>query len=248
MVHSSDNNFIILSKKLLNKYNQVGFFRFQKIVIKNIFWNLNYLSPSFRRNIRSERDFDLQYGTDTSSNVQIADLDVSENIRKHSVRYEPTRVWLFDHILNQIPIIHENYVFIDFGSGKGRALLLASKFPFKKIIGIEASPKLCKIARENILRYKSTGMQCNDISCLCLDARDFKIINENTIFYLYNPFDKHVMGKVLSNIENSLKKYPRTIFLIYTNPKHSEVIDDADFLYKILNDKRYRVYRNVNSV
>jgi SAM-dependent methyltransferase len=188
----------------------------------------------------------LQHGTDTSSKVKIADLDVPENIRKHSVRYEPTCIWLFDHILNQIQIIHEDFVFIDFGSGKGRALLLASKFPFKKIIGIETSPKLCKIARENILKFKSTDIQCRDISCLCIDARDFEIINHNAIFYLYNPFDEQVMDTVLSNIGNSLRKYPRKIFIIYINPKHSDVIDSADFLCKVRKDRRYRVYANVN--
>jgi SAM-dependent methyltransferase len=245
MAHYSNNNFAIFSKKLLNKYSQIGFYGFQKLIIKNILWKLNYLNPSFRRNIRAEQDFDLQHGIDTSSIVKVADLDVSEDIRKHSVRYEPTRVWLFDNILNQLPIAYENYIFVDFGSGKGRALLLASKFPFKKIVGIETSPGLCKIARENILKYKDKDQKCNDISCLCLDVRDFEIIKENTLFHLYNPFDEHVMGTVLSNIENSLRRYPRIIFFIYTNPKHREVIEGAGFLHIIRKDKRYRVYANV---
>ena len=246
MAHYSNNNFAIFSKKLLNKYNQVAFSDFQKLIVKNIFLKLNYLSPSFRRNIRVEKEFDLQYGIDTSGIVNVPDLDVKEEIRKHSVRYEPTRIWLFNNIIDQLQITYENYVFVDLGSGKGRALLLASEFSFKKIIGIETSPRLCKIARENIRKYKDEYQKCHDISCLCIDVRNFELINENTIFYLYNPFDEHVMRAVLSNIEDSLRRYPRTVFLVYTNPKYREITDGAGFLYIIKKDKRYRIYANIN--
>jgi len=45
-------------------------------------------------------------------------------------------------MVSSLNLRFEDFTFIDFGSAKGRALLLASEFPFKKIIGVDFSPKL----------------------------------------------------------------------------------------------------------
>lgn len=145
-------NFII---SILKKYTQAGFLDFQKLIIANLIWMFNCLRPSFRKNVIEEQNFDLQYQTDTTKIVKAAHLDVPEEIRKNSVRYEPTRVWLFDQIFNNLSIAYDDYIFIDFGSGRGRVLLFASNFPLKKIIGIETSPSLNLIANENIRKFKN---------------------------------------------------------------------------------------------
>lgn len=40
-------------------------------------------------------------------------------------------------IAKSVPL--QDYDFLDFGSGKGRTLLMAASFPFKKITGVEFS-------------------------------------------------------------------------------------------------------------
>lgn len=45
-------------------------------------------------------------------------------------------------ILDRLPLDFEEYTFIDLGSGKGRALLIASEYPFRAVVGVELSPKL----------------------------------------------------------------------------------------------------------
>ena len=47
-------------------------------------------------------------------------------------------------------------IFIDVGCGKGKAVLLASDFNFKKIIGVEINKNLSKICNKNIKKYKSS--------------------------------------------------------------------------------------------
>ena len=42
-------------------------------------------------------------------------------------------------ILADLGIYYPDCVFLDLGAGKGRALLLASQFPFKRIVGVEFS-------------------------------------------------------------------------------------------------------------
>ena len=97
--------------------------------------------------------------------------------------------------------------FVDMGSGKGRALLLTSHYPFKEIISVEFSENLYKIASSNISIYKDKLQQCYRIQSVCEDVTDFEIPKEKIVFYLFNPFDDHIMRTVLSNIEESIHRY-----------------------------------------
>ena len=55
---------------------------------------------------------------------------------------------LFREMVGRLPIRHDDFVFIDFGSGKGRCLLLATEWPFRRIVGVELSAELNHVARE----------------------------------------------------------------------------------------------------
>ncbi len=46
---------------------------------------------------------------------------------------------------------------LDAGCGKGKMLYYLSKFPFKKVCGLEYSPKLVKIARQNMRKIRNGG-------------------------------------------------------------------------------------------
>jgi hypothetical protein len=100
---------------------------------------------------KEEVNFDLTYGTDTRY-FEADDFESDQQEDQH--RYDPVRSSTFCRALKALPIRYEEFVFVDFGSGKGRALLLASHFPFKKIIGVEMTPQLNKIARTNNQIYK----------------------------------------------------------------------------------------------
>ena len=47
----------------------------------------------------------------------------------------------------------EDYIFIDVGAGKGRGLLVASEYSFRKVIGIELNAEMAAIARQNVERW-----------------------------------------------------------------------------------------------
>ena len=102
----------------------------------------------------SNKYFDFKFGLDTSSDVELDNLVfISEN-KKEGVNYGTIYPLLFNKIMRTIPIGTDD-VFIDFGSGKGRILLLASQFGFCKIIGVEFSPELNIIAQNNIIKWIS---------------------------------------------------------------------------------------------
>jgi hypothetical protein len=69
---------------------------------------------------------------------------------KQQGHYAPTATPGFRKKLNIDP---RNFTFIDFGSGKGRVLLIAAGLPFKAVVGIEFSRELHEIAVQNISRF-----------------------------------------------------------------------------------------------
>ena len=52
-----------------------------------------------------------------------------------------------------------DFTFLDLGSGKGRTLLMASDYPFRRIVGVELLHSLHQIAQENLRLYKSESQK-----------------------------------------------------------------------------------------
>ena len=109
-------------------------------------------------------DFDLKHGTDTSGVVHVGALDLPIAAARHAVRYQAAISDVFISLLNDLPITYNKYLFIDLGSGKGHALLLASDFPFKQIIGVELAPSLHEVACRNICIYRKPTQRMLGIS------------------------------------------------------------------------------------
>ena len=77
--------------------------------------------------------------------------------------------------------------------GTGRAILAASRFAFRKIVGVEYSEQLNQVARENVSRFPAGEMQCREIAIVCHDAASFPLPERPPILFLYSPFGKQVM-------------------------------------------------------
>ena len=198
----------------------------------------------------THRRFDRTYGLETCGIVEAHDLDVPLTIKQHVKRYQPSRIKVLRHILNQIPVSN-GFTFIDFGSGKGRALLIATAHGFKRAIGIEISPSLHKISQENVRKYRAeTGIDCN-IELHCMNVTEFVLPAEPALFYFYNPFDREITATVLKTIEQSLRAKPRAVFLVYVFPLCIDLLESAKFLRlegqgKICGD-HYRIYKSHGS-
>jgi SAM-dependent methyltransferase len=121
------------------------------------------------------------------------------------------------------------FTFIDIGSGKGRALLLASEFGFRRIIGIELLPELDRIARDNVSAFKSTGSPAQ-IELFCGHATTFDFPAEPTVIFLFNPLREAVLRTFLQNVESSLRQSPRIVYVAYANPIFEQAFTTSSFL------------------
>lgn len=198
----------------------------------------------------SEDDLDREFGVDTKGRIRLSSLDIDSPNWLYCNGYRGAPRRAFSKALAAIQINYPDFTFIDFGSGKGRALLLASEFPFNSIIGVEFSPELNVIARQNISAFRSPNQKCTDLKSICADFASFALPDTKLVLYLYNPCQEPVMAKVLQNIGTSLEAHSRDLYIIYFTPKFRHLFDAATFLKKISEeddrpDRDYCVFRNL---
>src|ERR1039458_6395247 len=74
-------------------------------------------------------EFDVIHGVETSTRVHPTDLTIDSPNWICAGGYWPTPPKIFEEALSAFSIRYEDFIFIDFGSGKGRVLLLASDYP-----------------------------------------------------------------------------------------------------------------------
>lgn len=190
------------------------------------------------------RLFDWRHHIKTCGTARLSELTIwGESTPQHDAIYHPTHPKLVFQILNGLGIDYRDYIFIDIGSGKGRVLVIASEYPFQRIIGVEFAEELHRIALKNVHDYSSRTQQCKNIECLHLDATEFTILPVPTVFFLYNPFRPPVLIPVLRKIEKSLSDRPRDVLLIYVAPFHGEAIERETRLRQVGQGTYHKLYR-----
>jgi len=171
----------------------------------------------------AEKLFDLRYGTDTSRLTGLAELSIPGENRALGTWYQPTKPLAFRRFLKALKLPKDS-VFVDFGSGKGRVLLQAAEYGFRRIVGVEFAAELCQIARDNVAAFRrKTGAQA-DIRIMHCDAVAYPIDDEDDVFYLFHPFQEPVLEQVVENICRSLRKKDRRVLVIYCHPTHQQVL------------------------
>jgi hypothetical protein len=174
--------------------------------------------------------FDREFGVDTTSLISLTELTIDSPNYLHATLYktiDPSRI---EQALQGLKIHIPDYTFVDVGSGKGLALLLASNYPFRKVIGVEFALELHQIATSNIQKYQTSKRQCADVQSLHMDATLFDFPETPLVLYLYHPFEEPLMKLVIARLRESYSDNPRPLVVLYVQPKVRQPLDDADFL------------------
>lgn len=204
---------------------------------------LRDLAPARRRSRYGDVDYDFDHGVDTTW----ATVPLRTRIREFlsGGQYQPSEPILFHQILHSLPVAPEGFLFIDLGSGKGRTLLMASDYPFRRIIGVELLDELNLVARQNIARYRCEQQKCFAIEAHPGDAREFLFPHAPTVLYLFNPFPEHVLRTVLGNLHRSLIACSRPVFVAYHNLIQEQVFSASPWLHCIYRTPQFAIYRAV---
>jgi Histone methylation protein DOT1 len=199
-------------------------------------------TPEQRRRRYGDVEYDWDHRVDTTS-ATVGWRDRLLGVF-HSP-YQPTEPALFHEMLAAMNIAFEVFTFIDLGSGKGRTLLMASDYPFRRIVGIELLPDLHRVAEANLRKYKSEAQRCFQLQSCCADARHYVFPAEPVVLYLSNPLPRAGLAQVIENIERSFEEHPRQIRVLYHTPIHEDVLSARRWLTRAAGTHQFSLYENI---
>jgi SAM-dependent methyltransferase len=223
---------------------QHGFFPAVTTFLAKLWEFLLDSTPARRRSRYGDVDFDWQHRVNTTG----ATVRARERFLGlfHSP-YQPTEPTLFHEMLDAIERTGANlsaFTFIDIGSGKGRVLLMAADYPFRRILGVELFPQLHQAAEENIRQYASPVQRRNAMESICADARSFPFPSGPLLIYLFNPLPASGLTKLLDNLEESLTAEPRKTLILYHNPLLEPLLAHRAAFRKLSGTHQYSVFGN----
>ena len=192
--------------------------------------------------------FDQRYGINTAAEVPLALAGVNPtDAERGNVAYRAVWASEFHRSMAALPIEHHKFVFIDFGSGKGKAMLMAADYPFKRIVGVEYAPKLHEVAVRNIGIFRKIAPVCCEFEPILCDALTYVPPDEPLVCFFFNPFDDATLRQVFQNLRLSVKRRYRDVYLVYVNLRtvweSHYVFDDLDDFVLVRRDRKYLVYK-----
>lgn len=187
-------------------------------------WNIQLAAFTVYHEIRGER----KYHINTIEIDEFRYEKIESDNLSHASIYQGTNYFLIEKAFEYLKSEKANNHLVDFGSGKGRILVVAAYYGFKCITGIDFSASLCREAEYNIEKIKPFFPD-TDFKIICDDATNYLIENDTDVFFFFNPFDEVVMLQVVKNILSSLKRNPRKVYIVYINPLHKEIFLSAGF-------------------
>ena len=95
--------------------------------------------------IYSEYLFDFSHKVNTRGTLELKEMNVRGNHDK-GCQYQGVNYLSLKNFFEKYKVFISNKVIIDFGSGKGRILIMGMKYKAKKVIGVEFSKELIDIS------------------------------------------------------------------------------------------------------
>jgi len=159
-------------------------------------------------------------GIETDGEIGLAELGIDGPDRS---RYKPAGWFMLRRILPSREV-GPGDVFLDVGSGMGRAVFQAAKdYPFRRVIGVELSEQLNDVARGNIDRNRHR-LRCQDVVLLAVDAAEYQVPDDVTVVFLYNPFTGEIFAGFIRQLLASIDRSPRRVRVIYGNPIEHDLL------------------------
>lgn len=158
---------------------------------------------------------DLRYGVRTGGYHPLAAILPAKHHGEDCVWYQPTPWSVARAALKGLQIQYDEFCFLDYGSGKGRVLLAASQFPFRRVLGVELSPTLHNIALRNISIWTSKNLHKVVPQSICMDAREYPVPLEPIVAFMFTPFKGLSFDSVIRKLTNHTRNSMPTIIVYY---------------------------------
>jgi predicted RNA methylase len=171
------------------------------------------------RYVISDLTFDLKYKIDTINTAQLDALKIDSPNKTVGNYYEGTNAYIFQKMISQVRLEPSRVTFVDFGSGKGKAMFMAAERGFRKVIGVEFSIELVETCRKNLEIFKAKSKSKTEFQILHMDASEYEIPPEANLLFFSNPFNEELTRKVIGNILKSYDQTPREVWVVHLHPQ-----------------------------
>jgi len=185
--------------------------------------------------------FDARYGTETGGLIWGEELPTGHRHDVWNTAYYGIAPSAFVEALRLLSeraaLDLSAFTFIDLGSGKGRAVLLAAQYPFARVVGVELAPQLYEVAVANLARFPANERRAGIVEFKLADAAEFpwgESLAGPLLLFLYNPFSRPVLEKFLARLHASLLDRP--VYVLYVNPELDAVLARQPWIEKLWED------------
>lgn len=163
-----------------------------------------------------QRIFDWYSGASTAG-LTHTEVDVY-NAETENWPYQGCQWPALSFILKSLP--HDG-TFVDLGSGKGKALLIAGMLSYQRVVGVEIDSELTMAARRNVDHFRHR-QRAAVIESVTASVVDWKVPDDACVVFLHNPFFGETFKQAMANVFASYDSNPREIHIVYMFPWEHE--------------------------
>jgi hypothetical protein len=200
-----------------------------------------YVLSGVKSGLRSKgrhHPIDRQYGITTSFGVSPRFLTLDDPVLdRANMGYagsQPSVVRRCFALTSALP----DATLIDLGCGRGRVCVIATEFPFRKIIGLELAAPLITTARRNAAHMRSKFPERTPIEIIKGDATQPPLNGHAVVLFLYHSFGVEMVRRLIAHIEDTISSSPQLkVMIIYYNPVHGQVFDDSSAFSRFSAEK-----------
>jgi SAM-dependent methyltransferase len=163
--------------------------------------------------LKEDVGFDLRHGVNTAAPVSCRRL-YPDGQRAEQNRYVASTFGVLKSVFEQASqhVTIADCGFVDLGSGKGKALIAAARYPFRSIRGVDVSERMHRTATRNLKRLDLDER----VQLVSGSATEFNFEPHERVVYLFNSFTGSVLQGVLEKLATAKRDAPG--LLIYVNP------------------------------
>ncbi len=198
-----------------------------------------------RRTRHLSTKFDAFHGTETNKRLPVP---VSEDpLDQTRWGCGPINHDFFKEIMRAIPGSLARYSFVDIGSGKGAAVLMASEFSFRRLVGVEIGADLIDVAKCNVDKYNASTGKGLAPEWIRSDFFKWSIPEEShQLFFFNNPLPEALALPAIQRLEQSLRDHPRPVLLVFRKapPSTGDYLHRSAFWKPVRLAPYWRVYQS----
>lgn len=126
----------------------------------------------------------------------------------------------------------EEFSFVDLGCGKGRAVLMASEWPFREVLGVELNPGLARVAESNAQVWTAAGLARAPVRVVCADATEAELPSGPLLLFVYNAFSEPVMRELAERLRERSARDAGRVDVIYQYAAHGRALEEIAGMQK----------------